>query len=538
MTPPPAWFPLPVPSIPGLPVLLVSIEINTAAYTIHLTDMANMWVESLDRKAICIRGWSENTSIDPSDTPENMTKFLTSLKTALDSSQPGHDATSLDLVPASESDAGKDGLTLKITCDLSGLQPLKWPMHLKKSPQSSIATDLVLPLIQAHFTRSREVQSLLHLLSQKDAILTKLLDKLEAQGTGLEHIFNPLSGKKKVNRAAAGDKIPGLAPFSPQHWKAGLRDDVEGPNNTDALVKHVFGGEGLFYQPLLETDTSPELDKWWHDFTGIPRSILRAQKNSVAIEETPSTMPQNQPVSKDDDEEFQVQKTPPHLKPSRQDAKQRTEILPDDASTDDDKSPEQVKSSPKLRKPASRLGALGGRKKLASPRSPSPQPKSPKEHVPDTKVDDSETASESDGDSVTAPQPAKEDSPPAPSRVQPPAKKGGLGRIGGPKAIHPKQSSTLGLLDATYEAEPPLKHTATKKLGMIGGKAGTSESTKRILDEDGSRGRPRPRDNDQAMQESAPRETSQERADRKREELKRELEKKAAAGPAKKKRKF
>ena len=36
----------------------------------------------------------------------------------------------------------------------------------------------------------------------------------------------------------------------------------------------------------------------------------------------------------------------------------------------------------------------------------------------------------------------------------------------------------------------------------------------------------------------APRETSQERADRKRDELKRELEKKAAAGPAKKKRKF
>jgi hypothetical protein len=38
--------------------------------------------------------------------------------------------------------------------------------------------------------------------------------------------------------------------------------------------------------------------------------------------------------------------------------------------------------------------------------------------------------------------------------------------------------------------------------------------------------------------EERPRETSQERADRKREELQRELQKRAGAGPAKKKRKF
>lgn len=538
-----AWLPLPVPPTPGLPVLLVSIDIGTAAYTVHVTDMANMWTECLDRKAICMRGWSENTTIDPSDTPENMVKFLTSLRAAFDSSQLGHDDTSLNLFPASESDAGEDGLTLKITCELPGLQPLNWPMHLQKSPPSAIATGLVLPLIQAHLTRSQEVESLVQVLTQKDAVLTKLLDKLEALGTGPEHIFNSLSGRKKVSREAAGEKIPGLTPFNRRCWEANLMDiNGDGTSNTENLVNKVFGGDGMRYQSTIEANASHELNKWWHKFTGIPRNAQRGPKEVITVKER-SPPAQGQSVDQDDDE-FQVQSTPPHLKRIRQSATTKEEVIGDDVSTDDDVgSPKEVDSPPPTKEPwkknaASRLGTLGRNKDSTPARSPSSTSISPKKHVPDAKADDSETASEAGDDIVTISPPNKDSPPPGSPPQNSVSKKGGLGRIGGPKPAGPQQHTTrLKETDGVEAAESSATSVAPKRLGVIG-KIGRSASAKGAPENESVRGRPVSHGDDKLPKEGKPRETSQERADQKREELKKELEKKAAAGPAKKKRKF
>ncbi|CAM1504423.1 Fc.00g020140.m01.CDS01 [Cosmosporella sp. VM-42] len=531
-----AWLPLPLPSSPELPVLLVSFDIGTAEYTLHVTDLANMWTETLDRKAICIRGWSENTIIDPSDTVENMSKFLTSLKTALDPSQSGHDETNISLVPGSKSDTGDDGLTLKITCQLPGLPSLKWPMHLKKSPPSAVATGLVLPLVEAHLTRNREVESLVRLLSQKDAIMTKLLDKLEAVGTGLEHVFNPLSGRKKVSRAAAADKVPGLAPFNRRHWKATMEDGDDGPNNTESLVKEVFGGEGLQYNPTMEIDSSPGLDKWWQEFIGIStHKPTRSQTKTLTAKK--KTPPPPEKLKDTDDDDFQVQMTPPHLKSTREPADVKMKDLPDDGSTEgEDDSPPPKRPSPgpssETKKPVSRLGTLGRKKKSPPPRSPSPVQLPTRERTSGPQADDSETASE--GEDGTTASLLDEDEPPVPS---PPPKsvprKSGFGRIGGPKPKPPSPEITQTLDpkvgEATGQSTPS---TAHKKLGVIGKKKGGDAAAS---DESRSRSRGVSR---QKEEEAKPRETSQERADRKRAELKRELEKKAAAGPAKKKRKF
>jgi hypothetical protein len=528
-----------------MPVLLVSMDTDTAAYSVHVTDMANMWTESLDRKAICIRGWSENTTIDPSDTSDNMTKFLTSLQSALDPSHPSHDQTQLRLMRASSSDAGDDGLTLHITCQLPGLQPLKWPMHLTKSPSSTVATDLVLPLVQAHLTRHQEVESLIRILGQKDVVLNKLLDKLDALGTGLEHVFNPLSGKKKVSRAAAADKVPGLEPFSRRRWQSGGTGSEEGPNNTEALINEVFGGEGLKFESSLDVDEAPKLDQWWLEFNGASTSQRPSQrKTSAARETTPPAPAESMDV---DDDDFQVQSTPPHLAPSRPTAP-KPEPLPDDASTEDEfeaapppRSNRVVPTEtrkPEVKKPGSRLGALGRKKQSTPARSPSPVPSPPKTRVVSQKVDDSETASDPDDGGETASevdedQPAS--SPPPPPK--PVAKKAGLGRIGGPK---PKQlvqepAETLSS-EAVETSEPPPTRPAPRKLGLIGKKKESEAAPAAPARE--SRGRSGAPVNEEASSQPKARETSRERADRKREELKRELEKKAAAGPAKKKRKF
>ncbi|KND90954.1 hypothetical protein TOPH_04233 [Tolypocladium ophioglossoides CBS 100239] len=524
------WRPLPLPPLPGLPVVLVSAEMGNSSYTVRVTDMANMWAESLERKAICMRGWSENTSIDPSDTPENMAKFLASLRAALDRSQPGHEDTSLNLSPATTADAGEDGLTLKMTCALPGFDPLKWPFHLKKLPPSSIATDL------------RQVESLVQVLKHKDAVLAKLSDKLEAMGTGMEHVFTALSGRRKVTRSVAEDKVKGLAPFDQREWKAELDDEIKGLNSAGDLVQSVFGGSGLEYGAMMEIDKSPALDNWWHGFKGTSQLAHRKRTQEIPPEKGRPATPVRS-TNAEDDGDFQVQATPPHLRSAGKRKATSSAPPPDSASSTEDEDedhsvipdsnqPVAVSESTQkseAKKATSRLGAIGGRKQSATPRSPTPEAKASGDARARQPADDSETASEASEDDATASVP-RSSPPPAPTPAPVTGmKKGGLGKIGG---AAPKTRSP--------EAEEPKEKVgapAPRKLGVIGNKMGGGMSSAMRAQEDTGRGRASTR-KEEASVEEEPRETSQDRADRRREELKRELEKKAAAGPAKKKRRF
>lgn len=512
------WQPLPQASSSDIPMLLVSVDIGTAAYTVRITDLANIWVENLDRKAIFMRGWSENTSIDPSDTPENMAKFLSSLRSALDPTQPGHEQTALTLSPGSSTEAGDDGLTLLVTCPLPGFQPLKWPIHLKKSPPSAIATDLVLPLLEAQFARKQEVEALLQELSHKDTVITKLADKLEATGTGLEHVFTALSGKKKVARTAAEEKIKGLAPFRKHTWKESLKSYDNNPTNVGDLARNVFDGEGLNKRCLVQVDASPALDKWWHDFKGTSQLVHRSkQQRTSSAKRSPSPATKSTNVEEDDD--FQVQPTPPHLQSKN---KSSPIAIADDASTEGEeelavKPPPQ----PSARNPESSQDTkTNGLRATAAPIS----------------VDEDETASEaSDDEMCTTHGPSSFLPAPAPSK--PITKAGGLGRIGGAAAkMRAMEAAETTEMKENIENQTTTKPHMPKKLGVIGKKPDTGGSKTSIVDSTAKRGRPAERE--ESQNEDQLRETSQERADRRREELKNELQRKAAAGPAKKKRRF
>ncbi|KAL7927237.1 XLF domain-containing protein [Trichoderma austrokoningii] len=512
------WQPLPPASSSDIPMLLVSVDIGAAAYTVRITDLANIWVESLDRKAIFMRGWSENTSIDPSDTPENMAKFLGSLRSALDPTQPGHEQTTLTLSPGSSAEAGENGLSLLVTCPLPGFQPLKWPIHLKKSPASAIATDLVLPLLEAQFARKQEVEALLQELSHKDTVITKLADKLEATGTGLEHIFTVLSGKKKVTRAAAEDKVKGLAPFRKQNLKASLKSDDNSPTNVGDLARSVFGGEGLNKQSLIQVDAFPTLDKWWHDFKGASQ-LVRRGKEQIASPAKRSPSPSAKSNNMEDDDDFQIQPTPLHLQSKN---KSSPKAIADDASTEDEeevpvKLPPEANAKNVASSQDNKTNGLPAMSKL----------------VP---VDEDETASEASDDEMTTNH-GPTSSLPAPAAPKPTIKAGGLGRIGGAAAkVRATETAEASARKENTEEQATTKPQVPKKLGVIGKKPDAVGSKMSMVDNTAKRGRPA--EQEESQTEDRPRETSQERADRRREELKNELQRKAAAGPAKKKRRF
>lgn len=533
----PSWRPLPVPGPYGVPALLVSTAFATDSYTIRVTDLANMWAEAMDRRAIYRRSLEEDTTIDPTDSPQNMQEFLSRVRSAFDPSHEKHADSRLTL--SIDHRRNDHVLVLNMVCELPGLDALKWPMVLHRCPPSQLATELVLPLIQANLTRTRQVNSLLDIMYQKDAVMTRLLDKLEATGTRLEHIFPALSAKHKVSRSTAEQKIPGLAPFRREEWDDQQAASNDLPNDVPSLTEAVFGETGLAYRSGMDICDSPALDDWWTKLgttSSIP-IIGQGQGNATDKEETSPPPIQNVTGAADDDETntddddddvFETQATPPPRPSARKHAEEQKSAIGDDDSTVDEEgsSPPPARLSNKQKgkdRPPARLGTIG-RKKDPSPR---------RLRVSTPAGDGSETESVfEEGEPLESRSTRDEPAPPSSLPGATPKKRAGLGRIGGTNLREPAPSSS-----GTEEATAPsaAEKPAPKRLGRIGCKP-TSSSNPPVGDEDGhARGRTTER---QLEPEPKARETSEERANRRREELKRVLEKKAAAGLARKKRRF
>ncbi|OLN85433.1 Non-homologous end-joining factor 1 [Colletotrichum chlorophyti] len=531
----PVWRPLPVQPSTGLPYLLVSTTFSKDAYTIYITDLANIWAESMDRRAIFKRSLNESTSIDPTDSDNNMRAFLSKINSVFDPSHEDHDKASMTLSTTPRKEAGEGGLSLDITCELDNMQPLEWPMYLQRRPQSELTTELVVPLAQATSSGRRQVDSLLGIINQKDIVIMKLLDKLEATGTRLENIFTTLSAKQKPTRKMAEDKVKGLAPFRHDEWKSqldGAAADLPG------VIEHVFGAAGLGYRHDIGLVGMASLDNWWtqSEFSSIP--ILEPGSRSRTSQPAAHSLAQEWPAPgrlagdydetgvNDDDDDFQVQSTPPRLMAARKPS--TTAVTQDDESTeDDDEDISQVPDSvplppPELKSHPVRLGTVG-QKRQRTPTHISPPLRA-------SEPEGSETETESE--EAPSPQPTE---PQLARNVV----KGGLGRIGSEahRSKTPESPKRAGLGRIGGRAKHSKSPEPSRKggLGRIGGgSARSSRSPEPPVTATEERGRRRI----ETEAQDKPRETSQERADRKRDELQKELQRKAASGPTRKKRKF
>ncbi|KAK1829544.1 XRCC4-like factor-domain-containing protein [Podospora conica] len=523
----PSWRLLPV-TASDIPTLLVSASFAADSYSVHLTDLVNVWEETMERKPIVKRGLVEDTSIDPSDSPDQLRRMLELIRAAFDPADEEHVNTSMKI--GSEKDGA---LLIHVTCVLpKPLEPFRWPMQLAKLPPAALATKLVLPMVMAHEARVREADHLMAALREKDAVINKLVDKLDTTGIGLEQVFNILPGKRKTSRSAAEERVKGLAPFreADLQTKSAEFQAIDVPT----LLGRVFGGSGMGSSPSLDLDleASGLLNDWWTKL-GKGRNIVLADRPKEGRRlASPASATAKTEVPKDDDDDFQVQATPPGLSAARKrDTNTKRPPVDDEETSDGEDSSDIPDGVPPLPTGGAgpsrpRLGALGGRKRPSPSPSPPrtraspPRPARTKQPVADP---DSETASEGDDEDLDAP--ARVPSPP-----KPPPRRGGLGRIGG------RPRATTPVAERAASPDPPNNPSPRKhKLGVIGAapKAESSARSESLGEErkarEGTKTSPK---------RPPPRETSLERADRKRAELQRELEKKAAAGPVKKKRKF
>ncbi|KAF7888412.1 uncharacterized protein EAF02_002953 [Botrytis sinoallii] len=585
-----AWRPLKLSNSVGAqpPPFLISSKFNNDSYLVQLTDLTNTWVESVDRDAIIERSREGNTSIDPSEDEDQLSIFLEKIGLGL----AGGNDTSLSLQVGPEIGDISPSLLLHVTTQLpGGLKDLEWRYELALQTSTETVDKLLLPSLIALQEKKKEVGELVELLEEKDAVIQKLVDTLENQGTDLGTIFHQVAGRpgKKIDRKKASEKIQGLRIFDVEAWKQKPGSDK--PDDKWELLNNVFGGNDISPN-ISKADSLGKEDRkhnWWEHMQGKTVGTLGSK---LATNATGSSWRSTQQEHTQHEDDFQVQSTPPHLSRTRA----KPDVSMDDSTDDDDDddldapsqrsrvpdnlsisqarapSPDRTLSpSPPRVKP---LVKLGTKRKVPTPTPPSENADDTTEDegpIPDS-LHSTNAINNNDNDNDTTDDDAP--SPPPPKRQQTPKaspakQKGKLGKIGGKKAspepesepepepivepeaikvrpkrgmlgkIGGKKKETASIPDIDSQSSVSPK----KKLGTIGGKKTVIEgaSQEEDIPDEVNRGRGRALTTEE-MEKSRektppPRETSEERADKKRAILKKELEAKSKA-PAKKKRKF
>jgi hypothetical protein len=584
-----------------LPPLLIKATLEKHGYTIKLTDLSRIWVETLSRDEIITRARRRNCSIDPGEDSSQQKIFLDKLQSALNQ----HVKTNLSISATND-----DKLRLHLEASLpSPLPTFEWEVDLERSHDSDLSAELVSPLLhQAHILNHR-MELLIAELQAKDNIITKVIDRLETSGHDLTAVF-PGASKVKLTRSTSQQEqlarhIRGLGKFDEEAWKAQLSTANDTAVLPQSAEDTIFAS--LPHPSANHYDTNQATD-WWQQIP-VGRHIDLEEEG---LRDAPSEAGKvsdhlmGQETSDPDVSEldgFQRQGTPPRLRShspltARQDdvemgGTSEPPALYDEDSTDDEDDLDRPSQKPSASYKRAHhntkvaqvsVGSLSTSPPPASTSTAQPSttrgPFSPEEDTEDDGDDDLDGPSQSSQKAASTSQLASRQKSQTPQPAAPtttttkssPRKT--LGKLGGRLPTKStSKSPTPPLEEALSGPPPPTKPSSPDpqpkpkaKLGMIGGSkaktkapspppptAPATSTTRTAAAAAATRHatstpepQPRPRssraqerqgDADNNVAPKTVEQTEVERADAKRKALKRELEQKAKA-PVKKKRKF
>lgn len=220
-----------------IPPLLIKYEFETFHYTVFVTDLTSMWTESLDRKQIVKRALIVDTSIDPSENNEQFKILLDNLEKALNE----EGATKLALCKGKT----PNQIALHTSTVLpASLAPLLWSFDLDPAPRDLLTTQLLVPcLVRQSFARA-QIISLIRQIKEKDNMISRLLDKMQADGVDLNKLFPGLAGLKSGTKSDVRDRgsqfIKGLGVFNEENWRRDLLKNTVFSSDMSDIFSQVF----------------------------------------------------------------------------------------------------------------------------------------------------------------------------------------------------------------------------------------------------------------------------------------------------------
>ncbi|KAK4554164.1 hypothetical protein LTR86_008691 [Recurvomyces mirabilis] len=583
----------------NLPHLLVKARLDSTGYTIHLTDLSRIWSETLTKREIERRAIKEDCSIDPGEDDQQYSILLDKLRSTLTRQddttltlKPAQQDEGLLLHLSAP--LPQPLQPLKWTIHLA-LQPqpqiatqLIHPLILLCQTQQSQTQHLIHELSE----KDRIIAKLTDRLETSGNDLTTVFPgvshvKLSRKKTQREQLaryvgalgdFDEEGWRAREKDAKQEDGAGGVGLEAMDAVLGELPEVVTGREAEDTRE---------WWRELDDGRTSQKTDSRRADTTNGNATQGNAKPNPAPPADAGHEMPNTNNDSFDAD--FQRQGTPPHLKQGNSrpslaisnpcstssPAPPPARVQPEDESTEDESdldapikqarpaqtpshssmptrrrsvtpdvplprssaserhkqpSPPPVPSPQPAPKSRGKLGAIGG-KKPNTPTTPSPAPEAEPESEM-MEVDPRPAPGKArtklgniGGKSKPSPTPPSAEEPVATSTTASSAKRYGLGTIGGKKTGRPTSAAATDSIPSRQ---------ASETLSASASVSATTPATKPTAIERKSRA---PERREATKEPTPPRESSQERADRKRNELKRQLDERAKV-PVKKKRKF
>ena len=270
-------------NLEGLPKLLVKYVIDDHGYTVSITDLANIWIETLANLHVIRNAEEQSCSINPGDDVGQLRILLEQIRDIL-RHKPGT-TVHLALHPP-------DHLKLTLRAPLPPPLPaFEWTMVLTKATSLEIVSEVISPLLLLAHQQQQQLGFLLSQLKDKDHAMSRLLDKMEATNTDLGSVFPGVSAgrnsQRSLKRNHVAGRVPGLAPFKP-----GSELQQNGiSSSTEALYAVLRDVPGETAPSLTNTSHT-----WWQD--------MPKQQGDIEVSvPMPSVLEDDET---DDDLDFQV----------------------------------------------------------------------------------------------------------------------------------------------------------------------------------------------------------------------------------------
>ncbi|KAF2875970.1 XRCC4-like factor-domain-containing protein [Massariosphaeria phaeospora] len=323
-----------------IPQLLIKPVFEANSYSIHLTDLSNIWSEELDLSRIVDRALEEESPIEIS---KHDTAQLDILLENVRKSLSNADGTLCRITRNSI-----DGVTLHTTVSLpEPLDSLRWKFYLGKRTSDCLKSELILPLLVSSHIQHARVSTLIGIITEKDKVITRLMDTMDSSNLDLANAFPSLGGSKlgrrAIKREQAARHVPALQPFQEEPWRYenGRVDDAQ--MSTLGLFQEALSDCTPKVPPRLKAEKN---DSWWSSIR-TSLNVSGSSSNRQRLIAEPQITPTPRDVSDDETEDefethenFKLRETlgkrtdipgaklPPALKPQ--------DVSEDETTEDDD----------------------------------------------------------------------------------------------------------------------------------------------------------------------------------------------------------
>lgn len=285
----------------AIPPLLIKPQFGSSTYTVFISDLSNIWSETLDLGGVVQRASEVESPIEVTkrDTSQLDILFENVQKSLQNSDKTTRAVTRTD----------SDDVVLHTTINLpEPLDQLFWKFKLCKRPASALKDELILPLLVSSHIQHERITGLLSVITDKDRALTRLIDQYESSNLDLSLAFpsigNIKAGRRGLKRDQAARHIPGLQTFDRSAWKTETAELV----NTDVSTL------GLFQEALSECTpqiprklkSEDEAKAWWKDLNTSMKVKKQATPAKAKTESKKAAPP---PKPADDDSETDEEET-------------------------------------------------------------------------------------------------------------------------------------------------------------------------------------------------------------------------------------